>query len=120
MADPEGLHQESDGEHPCGGPGVGACYDPASLVIEGFEPLSGVDPLADRIFLAHVRDAVPGSARHGGREMPLGQGQVDLPEYLAALDQAGYRGVPYIRRTSAERPLQEIAHAKARLEALIP
>ncbi len=101
-----------------GSVGIGACYDPASLLIDGFDPLAGVNPMADRIFLAHVRDAVSGSERRPGRETRLGEGEIDLPEYLAALDQAGYRDVPFIRRTTAERPIDDIAAAKARLEAL--
>jgi L-ribulose-5-phosphate 3-epimerase len=102
-----------------GSVGLGACYDPASLIIEGFDPLSAVSPMADRIFVAHVRDATAGSERRPGHETPLGEGQVDLAEYLAALDQAGYRGVQLIRRTGAMDPLKEIAADKSRLERFI-
>jgi len=102
-----------------GSVGLGACYDPASLVMQGFDPLAAVDPLADRIFLSHVRDAVAGSERRPGYETPMGEGQVDLPEYLAALDQAGYRGVQLIRRSGATHPLEDIADAKSRLERFI-
>lgn len=98
---------------------LGACYDPASLLIDGFDPLSGVEPLADRILVARARDAVAGTGQNPGRETPLGQGQVDFAEYLAALDQAGHRSAPFIRRTQSPAPLQEIADAKARLDALL-
>lgn len=102
-----------------GGLGLGVCYDPASLVMDGFDPLSGVEPLSDRIFVAHVRDAVAGVGQRSGRETRLGDGQVDVPEYLAALDQAGFRDVPLIRRTGSDHAVQEIAEARARLERLI-
>jgi sugar phosphate isomerase/epimerase len=102
-----------------GNTGLGACYDPASLIIEGFDPLSGIDPFADHILVAHVRDGTAGSDRRPGRETPLGQGQIDFPKYLAALDQSGFHGVPYLRRTTAERPLQDITDDKARLDSLI-
>jgi sugar phosphate isomerase/epimerase len=49
----------------------------------------------------------------------VGQGQIDFAEYLAMLDQAGYRGTAFIRRTDAERPLDEVAEAKRRIERLI-
>ncbi|MBI4581137.1 MAG: sugar phosphate isomerase/epimerase [Planctomycetes bacterium] len=100
-------------------PALGVCYDPASLLIEGFEPLAGIEPLASSILIARARDAVAGSPRHAGREVALGAGQLDLPEYLAALDQAGYRNVPFIRRTESEHPLADLAEAKRRLESVI-
>ena len=60
-----------------------------------------------------------GSGSRAGHETRLGEGQIDLAEYLAALDEAGYHGVPFIRRTSANRPIEDIAEAKSRLDALV-
>jgi sugar phosphate isomerase/epimerase len=100
-------------------PTLGVCYDPASLLIDGFEPLGGIEQVANTILLARARDALAGSPQHPGREAPLGSGQLDLPEYLAALDQAGYRNVPFIRRTESQHPLDEIADAKRKLDKLI-
>lgn len=100
-------------------PGVGACYDPAGLLIDGFDPFSGFESLADRIRSARIRDAVPGHGRRPGRETPIGQGQIDFAQYLALLDQAGFRSAPFIRRTGSDRPLDEIAEAKRRIETLI-
>ncbi|MEP0844474.1 MAG: hypothetical protein HRF43_17380, partial [Phycisphaerae bacterium] len=54
-----------------------------------------------------------------GRETPIGQGQIDFARYLALLDQAGFRSAPFIRRTGSDRPLDEIAEAKRRIESLI-
>jgi sugar phosphate isomerase/epimerase len=98
---------------------LGAAYDPASLLVEGYDPLSGIDPLADRIFIARVRDAIAGSERRPGREVNVGEGQVDLAEYLASLDQAGYNRAALIRRTSSDRPIQDIAAARERLRRLV-
>lgn len=98
---------------------LGAAYDPASLLVEGYDPLSGIDPLADRIFIARVRDAIAGSERRPGREVNIGDGQVDLAEYLASLDQAGYNRAALIRRTSSDRPIQDIAEARERLRRLV-
>ncbi|HOL27649.1 MAG: sugar phosphate isomerase/epimerase family protein [Phycisphaerae bacterium] len=102
-----------------GAPVLGAAYDPAGLLIEGFEPMAGMEPLADRILNARIRDAVAGTGSRPGRETPVGQGQIDFAEYLAMLDQAGYCGTAFIRRTDAERPLDEVAEAKRRIERLI-
>lgn len=100
-------------------PTLGVCYDPASLIIEGHEPVAGVEPLANAILIARARDALAGTPQRPGSETPLGSGQLDLAEYLAALDQAGYRGVPFISRKEARRPHEEIADAKRRLEEVV-
>jgi len=97
---------------------LGICYDPASLLIDGLDPLAGVDPLADRILIARARDAIAGSGQRPGRETPIGRGQIDMAEYLAALDQAGYRNTTFLRRNHADKPLQEIADAKKFIELL--
>ncbi len=100
-------------------PLLGACYDPASLLIEGYSPLSGVEPLADRILIARVRDALAGSSDRPGRETRLGEGELDLAEYVAALDQAGYHNTAFVRRVRSERPFEDLADARARLESLL-
>lgn len=100
-------------------PVVGACYDPAGLLIDGLDPLAGVEPLANHILAARIRDALAGSGARPGRETPIGEGQVDFAEYLAMLDQAGFRATPFIRRTGADDPIKELAAAKRRIEALI-
>ena len=52
-------------------------------------------------------------------ETPLGQGQLDIPAYLAALEEAGYRNIPFLRRSQSDRPLEEVADAKRRLDELL-
>jgi sugar phosphate isomerase/epimerase len=98
---------------------LGVCYDPASLLIDGFNPLDGVQTLADRILIARARDAVAGTGQQPGREVALGHGQIDMQAYLARLEAAGYASAPFIRRTAADDPLQELAEAKQRLETLL-
>lgn len=115
-AEPENLHKLLQA---VSSPSVGVCFDPASLLIEGFDPMRDADTLAEHLQIARVRDAVAGLTDRPGRETPIGQGQVDFAEYLAWLDQAGYRRVPMIHRTGAANPRDEIAHAKAYLESLI-
>jgi sugar phosphate isomerase/epimerase len=100
-------------------PTLGVCYDPASLLIDGFDALAGVDPLADKILHARARDAIGGHGDRPGHEADLGEGEVDFAEYLAALDQAGYRHAPFIRRTPGQKPMDEIADARDHLNSLI-
>jgi sugar phosphate isomerase/epimerase len=100
-------------------PLLGVCYDPAALLIDGFDPLAGLPPLADRILIARARDALAGSGQHPGRETALGHGQIDLQAYLADLEAAGYRGLPFLRRIGAENPLEELKEARKRLQVLL-
>lgn len=105
--------------HRINAPALGVCYDPASLLLEGREPLAGMESVANSIFIARARDAMAGSEQRPGREVPLGTGQVDLADYLAHLDQAGYKSVPFIRRTQSEHPLDDVAVAQRRLQSLM-
>lgn len=102
-----------------GSPQVGACYDPGSLVISGVDPLSGIEPLADHILLARARDAIAGIGDRPGREAPFGQGEVDFAAYLASLDAAGYKRVPFLRRSNADDPSEELSKARERLLSLL-
>ena len=52
------------------------------------------------------------------REVPLGQGGVKWPEYLAALKAIGYRGYLTIEREVGENPAKDIGDAVKFLRAL--
>jgi sugar phosphate isomerase/epimerase len=109
-----------------GAPTIRACYDPAGLLLAGFEALSGIGPLAEQILLAYVRDAIAGRGSQSGggrvpqgRETALSEGELDLPEYLAALEEASYFGPLIVRRTQATNPVPELAKARETLEAVV-
>ena len=50
------------------------------------------------------------------REVPLGQGSVDFPNYLKALEEIGYRGFLTIERECGENPKADIETAVKFLE----
>jgi len=102
-----------------GCPMIRVCYDPGGLLIAGFEPLAGIEPLADQIILAYLRDAIAGSGEGVGRETPLGAGQIDLAAYVAYLHEAGYFGPQIVRRMHAAEPVAELAKARELLDALV-
>ncbi len=101
-----------------GASSIKACYDPAGLMLAGFEALSGIAPLADQIILAYARDAIPGSGSASGRETALGEGHLDLAEYIGALHEAGYFGRLIVRRMHAVDPVAEMGHAREIVEAV--
>ncbi len=92
-------------------------FDPANMILYGTgNPIETLKQVAKYVRSVHCKDAMwsdqPGVT--WGREMPLGEGQVDLPLYLQTLKEIGYRGPLTIEREipqEPERQKQEIAHA---------
>jgi sugar phosphate isomerase/epimerase len=94
-------------------------YDPANLVMNGFNPLDGLYTLRDYIVHTHAKDGV---ARAGVddaevREVPVGEGDVDFPRYLHILrDELGYSGYLTIERECGSNPVADLAAAVAYLK----
>ena len=80
------------------------------------EPIATLKQVGKYVRSVHCKDAT-WSDRPGetwGREVPLGEGQVDMEAYLSALKEIGYRGPLTIEREipqEPERQKQEIGHA---------
>lgn len=100
-------------------PALGVNYDPANLLMNGFDPLAGVAVLTDQIRYVHAKDATRGSTGGGGREAPLGRGEVDYPAFVAALAAAGYSGWQTVERKYSQSPVAEMAAACGYLRRLI-
>lgn len=129
------LKQFLDGLHSTG---VAVNLDPANLVmVTGDDPVQAVYTLRDYIVHTHAKDGVKladndpevvyGLVKNdvptgrGFEEVPLGEGAVDWPRYLAALDEIGYRGYLTIEREVGPDPAADIAMAvrflRAQMEA---
>jgi len=113
-----------------GSTGVGVNLDPANLVmVTGDDPVQAVHNLKDYIVHTHAKDGImlergnPEVIYHviqapedvAGisyfREVPLGTGSVDFPNYLKALEEIGYRGFLTIEREVGENPAKDIRTA---------
>ena len=119
--------------------GVAVNLDPANLVIMmGENPINAVRNLGPYIVHTHAKDGVCiWVDAKGGRhvhalgdaldpfrkyeedERPLGEGDVPFPSYLAALEEAGYRGFLTIEREVGAEPVQDIAHAVRMLRSML-
>jgi len=87
-------------------------FDPANIIMAGFDPVENVYRFADKIVHTHAKDAVKGKLE----ERPLGQGDVPWPEYLRALKDIGYNGWLTIERETGDDPVGDIRLAKEFLE----
>ena len=119
-----------------GSKGVAVNFDPANFVmVTGDDPVKGVYTLRDYIVHTHAKDGVKlldvdpeiiygviEDAIQEGRafeEVPLGEGSVDFPGWLAALEDVGYRGFLTIEREVGADPTADIRLAADFLRKLM-
>lgn len=95
-------------------PNLGVNFDPANMLLyDKGDPLRAVEILGPDIRSVHVKDAirtkVPGT---WGEEVPLGQGQVNIKQFIKTLKKVGYRGPLCIEREvgTQEQRFADIAH----------
>ncbi len=108
--------------------GVGVNLDPANLVmVTGDDPVQAVHNLKKYIVHTHAKDGKQIFFRdpeivYGIKkdvivtddsfiEVPLGEGSVDFPKYLAALEEIGYNGFLTIEREVGDKPEVDIKAA---------
>lgn len=96
--------------------GIKVNYDPANFVMNGFDPIGGVEILKDYIVHTHAKDGV--RIDNCKQEMPLGQGAVDIPRWVATLDSVGYVGFLTIEREVGPDPVSDITEAVKYLRSI--
>ena len=114
--------------------GVAVNLDPANLVmVAGDDPVKAVHNLKEDIVHTHAKDGrmlrrVNPETIYNGTldfaeapfiELPLGQGDVDFPAYLSALNDIGYTGYLTIEREVGDDPEGDIRLAVNFLQSLI-
>lgn len=117
--------------------GVAVNLDPANLVmVTGDDPVKAVYTLKDYIVHTHAKDGIklddrdpeviyglkPGDAlvtSPAFKEVALGEGSVDFPAYLAALDDIGFKGFLTIEREVGGDPAGDIGRAVQFLKNII-
>lgn len=121
-----------------GSTGVAVNLDPANLVmVTGDDPVQAVYTLKDYIVHTHAKDGImlqkgnpeqiygiikcPEDVQkiRNFMEVPLGQGSVDFPAYLKALEDIGYKGFLTIEREVGENPVKDIGDAVKFLKNII-
>jgi sugar phosphate isomerase/epimerase len=116
--------------------GVAVNLDPANLVmVTGDDPVKAVYNLKDYIVHTHAKDGKQLKYRDPEvvygmvksiivtgptfEEVPLGEGQVDWPNYLAALADIGFKGFLTIEREVGDNPEADIRNAVIFLKDLM-
>jgi sugar phosphate isomerase/epimerase len=94
-------------------------YDPANLLVNGFDPVKGVIRLSRLIAHTHARDARKTTVSRGAQEVPLGSGDVDWLSYIASLTAIDYRGFLTIEREPGGNWLPEIERGVAFLRRMM-
>jgi len=100
---------------------LGVNLDPANLLLYGNgRPLEAVDVLGKYIRNTHCKDGLwPADETSMGKEVPLGEGEVDFPHLIPKLYAAGFRGPLTIEREiSGPQQRADILRAKKMLEQI--
>jgi sugar phosphate isomerase/epimerase len=103
-------------------PNLGINLDPANLILYGKgNPVDALDVFGSYVRGVHAKDGLyPTSGRHLGREVPLGEGKVNLPALVARLKAIGYSGALTIEREiSGDQQVTEIRAGKELLEKIL-
>ncbi len=95
-------------------PNLKVNFDPANMLLyDKGDPLRAVELLGADIRSVHVKDANrPKAPGNWGEEVPLGQGQVNIRQFVKTLKKVGYRGALCIEREVGDQEgrLKDVAH----------
>ncbi len=90
---------------------LGVDFNPANLILNGHEARPAIKALGPHVVHFHATDATRDPALGRGLPVPLGQGNADIPELLAALEEQQYRGYITVARHDSASPLADIKQA---------
>jgi sugar phosphate isomerase/epimerase len=95
-------------------------FDPANMILYGKDkPIEALETVKDYVRSCHCKDGVwPTEEGQLGEERPLGEGQVDIPAFVAKLKEIGYTGPLTIEREAGDDRIGDILRGKELLESL--
>lgn len=89
-------------------PAIGLCLDTAWALDAGEDPVDLVKRFGERLYAIHIKDVVFDRARNG-EDVVVGTGNLDLPKFLAALEQVNFSGSAVIEyELDQENPVPAI------------
>ncbi len=99
--------------------GLGINFDPANLLMNGFDIYESLDALGPRIVHSHAHDARQAGPNRGAQEVPVGHGDIDWLKYLSELEHHNYHGWIMVEQEGGDRRLQDIAEGVGFLKRLV-
>jgi sugar phosphate isomerase/epimerase len=98
-------------------------FDPANMLLYDMgDPIKGVELLAPFIRSVHVKDAKrPRIKGEWGEEVPLGQGQANIPLFVKKLKEIGFQGPLVIEREVGDQKgrVRDVAHGVRYLQEVL-
>lgn len=85
---------------------LGVNLDPANLIVYGrANPIDAIDIYGEKIRGVHIKDGLyPKDDYYKlGKQMPVGEGDVNFPRFLPKLLESGYKGDLYIEHEMSDR-----------------
>lgn len=83
-------------------------YDPANLLMNGFNVYESARQLHGRIVHCHAKDARKAGSSRSAQEVPLGHGDIDWLELLAIFEEIGYRDWLIVERESGSNRFADV------------
>lgn len=89
---------------------MGLCIDIGHTVRYGADPVVAAQKYGDRLYDVHLKDL--NSSAGKGKDVPVGRGVIDIPQFLRTLVQLKYQGrVSFEYEADAEDPLPGLAES---------
>jgi len=102
-------------------PNVGINFDPANMILYGTgDPIEALKVLGPQVLSVHAKDGEwppPDQPDALGIERPLGQGSVNIPQFVKTLKEVGFRGPLNIER-EAENQEERISDIRKAVRLL--
>jgi L-ribulose-5-phosphate 3-epimerase len=99
--------------------GLGVNFDPANLLMNGFNVYESARALAGRVVHSHAKDARAAGASRAAQEAPLGHGDIDWLFLLGVYEEIGYQGWLTIEREGGTNRRADVAAGVRFLRRLI-
>jgi sugar phosphate isomerase/epimerase len=87
---------------------LGVDFNPGNLIMSGHSTRDAIRALAPHVLHVHATDATRDVAVGRGLEVALGQGNAEMPEILAVLEEHQYRGYITVARHGADDPVAAV------------
>jgi L-ribulose-5-phosphate 3-epimerase len=99
--------------------GLGANFDPANLLMHGFDVYESLRALRGKVVHVHAKDARSASTSRAAQEVPLGHGDIDWMQFVGVLEEIEYRGWLTIKRETGADRRADVAAGVAFLRRLV-